>query len=73
MMHSFNPRGVVRSHGDVDIPQPAPDVVPLPPSPHPMPPAPDVPPEIKEPPGPVDIPPVREPGTPGAPVYAAMH
>ena len=34
--------------GGVDVPQPAPDVVPLPPSPHPVPAPPPQPPEIPE-------------------------
>jgi hypothetical protein len=49
------------STGDVDVPQPAPDVVPLPPSPHPAPSPIDVPPEIIEPPPVTGHPPVREP------------
>jgi hypothetical protein len=47
----------------VDIPQPPPDVVPLPPSPHPTPPPPKVPPEIIEPPLPGQAP-VRDPIVP---------
>lgn len=49
----------------VDIPQPPPDVVPLPPSPHPTPPPqdipPDMPPGISEPPPPGGNPPVGDP------------
>lgn len=57
----------------VDVPQPAPDVVPTP-SPHPMPPSPAVPPEIPplerppeviEPPSPGEHSPVRDPIVPG--------
>ncbi len=73
MMHSSTPANEVRCNGGVDIPQPPPDIVPLPPSPHPGPPATDIPPEIKEPPGTGDMPPVREPGTPGDPVRTIVH
>lgn len=55
--------------GGVDVPQPPPDVVPMPPPP----PSPDLPPEIIEPPSPGEesdppipgeLPPVREPDAP---------
>ena len=46
----------------VDVPQPSPDIVPLPPSPHPIPPSPALPPEITEPTLPGQNEPVREPG-----------
>jgi hypothetical protein len=78
-LSSRRPRTTVwTASGSVEIPAPAPDVVPLPPSPHPVPPAPHVPPEIIEPPLPVDSPPVREPEAPGepmrtAPAPAAFH
>lgn len=59
------PAAMPASAGDVDIPQPTPDVVPLPPSPHPMPPPldmpPEMPPEINEPPAPGGNPPVGDP------------
>ena len=48
----------------VDVPQPSPDIVPLPPSPHPIPPSPVLPPEINEPTLPGQNEPVREPGLP---------
>jgi hypothetical protein len=50
--------------GGVDVPQPAPDIVPMPP---PAPPSPDTPPEIIEPPLPGEQIPVREPIVPGEP------
>lgn len=50
----------------VDVPQPAPDVVPLPPSPHPVPPSPATPPEVKEPPMPGQAPVID-------PVAPSMH
>ena len=48
----------------VDVPQPSPDVVPLPPSPHPVPPAPPLPPEITDPMLPGQNVPVQEPFRP---------
>jgi hypothetical protein len=47
------------------VPQPSPDVVPLPPSPHPVPPPPQVPPEIIDPVPPGGNEPVRDPVEPG--------
>ena len=52
----------------VEVPQPAPDVVPLPPSPHPIPPSESpvpTPPEINEPTMPGEHAPVRDPIVPG--------
>ena len=80
-MHSTDARsqsgsqaGSQHFHGGVDVPQPPPDIIPLPPSPHPTPPAPDVPPEIQEPPDVGDRqPPVREPGMPSDPVRTGLH
>lgn len=43
------------------MPQPGPDVVPMPPSPHPVPPAPPQPPEVTEPALPEEDPPVIDP------------
>lgn len=60
--------GGLRAGGSVDIPQPPPDTVPMPPSPHPVPPPIDVPPEINDPALPGTDVPVREPTNPGAPV-----
>jgi hypothetical protein len=54
----------VRFWLNVDVPQPSPDVVPLPPSPHEVPPSPAVPPEIVEPSFPGQNEPVREPSGP---------
>lgn len=48
----------------VDVPQPAPDVVPLPPSQHPVPPPADQPPEITEPIMPGQHQPVGDPTVP---------
>ena len=50
--------------GGMDVPQPPPDVIPLPPSPHPAPPPPDVPPEITDPVPPGGHEPVRDPAGP---------
>jgi hypothetical protein len=49
-------------HGGVDVPQPPPDTIPLPPSPQPLPPSEPIPPEIIEPPLPGGPPqPIVEP------------
>ena len=45
----------------VEMPQPTPDVVPLPPSPHPVPPPIDVPPEVIDPVLPGELEPIRDP------------
>ena len=48
--------------GSVDVPQPSPDTIPMPPSPRPVPPSEPIPPEIIEPPLPGGPPrPVVEP------------
>lgn len=54
------------------MPEPEPDNVPLPPTPH-QPPSPDAPPEIIEPPDPSHEVPVRDPALPGAYDMAAFH
>lgn len=53
----------VKAHG-VEVPQPAPDVVPLPPSQHPVPPPPPHPPEIIEAFVPGQNEPIRDPIVP---------
>jgi hypothetical protein len=62
----------VRIRMNVDVPQPSPDVVPLPPSPHQVPPSPVVPPEITEPTIPGQHEPVREPVGPTTVPYACL-
>ncbi len=55
----------------VNVPQPPPDVVPLPPSPQPMPPQPALPPEITDPALPGQNQPVRDPTEAVAALMAA--
>lgn len=69
------PRAVDFPWCAVDVPPPAPDIVPTPPTPHPMPPGappeippPDRPPEVIEPPEPGEHVPVRDPIVPGDPM-----
>ena len=56
--------------GGVDVPQPAPDVVPSPP---PVPHSPSTPPEIIEPPLPEPRPPMRDPIVPDKVIGSALH
>lgn len=58
---------MIRLHSGVDVPQPAPDVVPSPP---PVPHSPSTPPEIIEPPLPAPRPPVQDPIVPGKVIVA---
>jgi len=72
--HQFSrttpPQGLVdwaswaRTWLSVDVPQPSPDVVPLPPSPYPVPPPPSLPPGITDPILPGQNEPVRDPTVP---------
>lgn len=57
---SFSAAGTISMH----VPQPSPNVVPLPPSPHPVPPQPPVPPEIIDPVPPGGNEPVYDPVEP---------
>lgn len=66
----FNGAIVRRAINGVDVPQPAPDVVPSPP---PIPHSPSTPPEIIEPPLPAPRPPIRDPIVPEGALGSRSH